>query len=252
MKGKFLAAAAATALILAVPALGEKPADRPGDTHTGGGGHGGDHRGSGGTPGGGGMGGPPPNGGMGGDHRGGSGGTPGGGGMGAGAHGGGTSPGGGASGHPGGTGGPPPNGGMGGDHRGGGKPGGGGTMPGGNPFGQPGGTGRPQPGGHPGGGSDTFRHRGDLDGFRRDFRAPHRRFHGGSYHRPNGWYAHRWSFGDFLPALFFGSSYWLNDYDSYDLPRPPRGTVWVRYGNDALLVDRRTGEVITVAYGIFY
>jgi Ni/Co efflux regulator RcnB len=30
------------------------------------------------------------------------------------------------------------------------------------------------------------------------------------------------------------------------------GTVWVRYGDDALLIDQYTGEVIQVAYGIFW
>ena len=33
---------------------------------------------------------------------------------------------------------------------------------------------------------------------------------------------------------------------------PMPGTVWVRYGDDALLIDRYTGEVIQVAYGIFW
>ena len=36
------------------------------------------------------------------------------------------------------------------------------------------------------------------------------------------------------------------------LDPPPPGTVWVRYGNDALLIDRYSGEVIQVVYGIFY
>ena len=33
---------------------------------------------------------------------------------------------------------------------------------------------------------------------------------------------------------------------------PPPGTVWVRYGRDALLIDRYTGEVIQVEYSVFY
>jgi hypothetical protein len=33
---------------------------------------------------------------------------------------------------------------------------------------------------------------------------------------------------------------------------PPPGTVWVRYGSDAVLIDRDTGEVIRVVYNIFY
>lgn len=34
--------------------------------------------------------------------------------------------------------------------------------------------------------------------------------------------------------------------------RPPYGAIWVRVGNDALLVDRDSGEVITVQYDVFY
>lgn len=33
---------------------------------------------------------------------------------------------------------------------------------------------------------------------------------------------------------------------------PPPDAVWVRYGPDALLVDRMTGEIIRVQYGVFY
>ena len=33
---------------------------------------------------------------------------------------------------------------------------------------------------------------------------------------------------------------------------PPPDAVWVRYGDDALLIDRYTGEVIQVEYGVFY
>src|SRR6185437_6110794 len=72
------------------------------------------------------------------------------------------------------------------------------------------------------------------------------------YRRPHGWYYRRWNYGDFLPALFFGQDYWISDYRDFDLPYPPEGTVWVRYGNDALLVDEDTGEIIQVIYGIFY
>ena len=96
--------------------------------------------------------------------------------------------------------------------------------------------------------------RRDFSNFRdyhRTFNAP-RRFRAPDYRRPNGWYDHRWSFGEFLPSLFWGSSYWLNDYSRYDLPPPPYGAVWVREGRDALLVDRDSGEIITVEYDVFY
>jgi len=33
---------------------------------------------------------------------------------------------------------------------------------------------------------------------------------------------------------------------------PPHGFVWVRYGPDLLLVNRRTGRIVDVIYGAFY
>ena len=79
-----------------------------------------------------------------------------------------------------------------------------------------------------------------------------RRFQIGTYVRPSGWYAHRWTFGEFLPAFFFVRTYWILDWGSFFLDAPPPGTVWVRVGDDAILIDQYTGEVIEVVYGIFY
>ena len=58
--------------------------------------------------------------------------------------------------------------------------------------------------------------------------------------------------GAFLPSLFYTHNYWIDDYVDFDLDDPPPGTVWVRYGSDALLIDEYTGEVIQVVFGIFY
>ena len=96
--------------------------------------------------------------------------------------------------------------------------------------------------------------RHDFSGFRdyhRNFHAP-RRFRTAFYRRPAGWYDHRWSFGEFLPAAFWARDYWLIDFADYDLPPPPYGAVWVRVGSDALLIDEDSGEIITVSYDIFY
>ena len=95
------------------------------------------------------------------------------------------------------------------------------------------------------------RHNSAFDSYRHASRARHH-YHAGSYHRPHGWYYRSWNYGDFLPALFFGQDYWIDDYEDYDLTDPPDGAVWVRYGSDALLVDDETGEIIQVVYGIFY
>ncbi len=96
--------------------------------------------------------------------------------------------------------------------------------------------------------------RRDFQRFRfyhRNHRAAHR-FRAPYYRRPYGWYAHRWTFGEFLPLAFWTRNYWIYDYLAYDLPPPPFGAAWVRVGNDALLVDDSTGEIIAVEYGVFY
>jgi Ni/Co efflux regulator RcnB len=85
----------------------------------------------------------------------------------------------------------------------------------------------------------------------RNFNSPHR-FHASTYQRPRGWYARRWTFGETLPALFWTQNYWIGDYVDYGLMPPPPGTIWVRDGSDALLIDQGDGEIIEVAYSVFY
>lgn len=91
----------------------------------------------------------------------------------------------------------------------------------------------------------------DKHAYQRNFRAPHQ-FHFGVYVRPHGWYYRRWGYGDILPALFWTQNYWIGDYVEFGLAVPPPGFVWVRYGNDALLVNMYTGEVLQVEYGLFF
>jgi Ni/Co efflux regulator RcnB len=55
-----------------------------------------------------------------------------------------------------------------------------------------------------------------------------------------------------LPSIFWANNYWINDYYDYGLGAPPPGTVWVRYGSDAILIDRYTGEILEVVYDQFY
>jgi Ni/Co efflux regulator RcnB len=87
--------------------------------------------------------------------------------------------------------------------------------------------------------------------FRRNFTAPHR-YHFGAYNRPHGWYAHRWVYGERLPHGWYDRDYWIGDYLTFGLIAPPDGYQWVRDGDDALLVDVDTGEVLQVEYGVFY
>ena len=57
---------------------------------------------------------------------------------------------------------------------------------------------------------------------------------------------------DNLALLSLERDYWLTDYYAYDLMAPPYGYEWVRYGDDALLVNIYTGEILQVEYDVFY
>jgi Ni/Co efflux regulator RcnB len=88
---------------------------------------------------------------------------------------------------------------------------------------------------------------------RRNVTAQHHyRYRGNSWRWPSGYRYQRWAFGMTLPSLFWSNNYWINDYSDYGLAYPPPGTVWVRYGNDAILIDRYSGEILEVVYGQFY
>jgi Ni/Co efflux regulator RcnB len=86
---------------------------------------------------------------------------------------------------------------------------------------------------------------------RANITAP-RRFHAVKvYVRPTGWYAHRWTYGERLPRAFFAPDYFILDFAAYGLISPWDGYEWVRYGDDALLIDIDTGEVIRTEYDLF-
>ncbi len=92
----------------------------------------------------------------------------------------------------------------------------------------------------------------DLTKFRRNVKAT-RRFHiAVQYNPPSGYHYRRWSYGQRLPSAYYARNYWLTDYLTFGLFAPPLGYVWVRYGDDALLIDEYTGEIVQVQYGIFY
>lgn len=55
-----------------------------------------------------------------------------------------------------------------------------------------------------------------------------------------------------LPRLFWGRQYWIDSYWQFGLANPPYGYVWVRYSNDALLVNVATGRILSVEYDLFY
>jgi Ni/Co efflux regulator RcnB len=79
-----------------------------------------------------------------------------------------------------------------------------------------------------------------------------RRFHIRPYIRPPHFYAHVWSFGEFLPQAWVAPEYLIEDWWNYDLPEPPYGYDWIRVGDDALLVDEYDGRVVQVVRDLFW
>lgn len=80
------------------------------------------------------------------------------------------------------------------------------------------------------------------------------RFRAGRYYAPRGWsYGYRpVSIGFVLSSLLYSNSYWLDDPYSYRLP-PAYGSLrWVRYYDDALLVDTRDGYVVDAIQNFFW
>ena len=74
------------------------------------------------------------------------------------------------------------------------------------------------------------------------------------YYAPSDWdYGYRrFSIGVTLSAGLWDQSYWIDDPYEYRLPPADGPYRWVRYYNDALLIDIETGEVVDTVYDIFY
>lgn len=93
--------------------------------------------------------------------------------------------------------------------------------------------------------------RPDYSRYHRAVTAP-KRYRAGVYHAPRGYRYQRWSYGQYLPSIYLARSFWLTNALAYGLFAAPPDAVWVRYGPDALLVDRYNGEIISVRYNVFY
>jgi Ni/Co efflux regulator RcnB len=91
---------------------------------------------------------------------------------------------------------------------------------------------------------DWWRYR---DSHRHLYRAPR-------YYHPYGYgYGYRrFSIGVYLDSLFFGSRYWIDDPWQYRLPPAYGSYRWVRYYDDVLLVDLRSGRVVDVIHDFFW
>ena len=74
---------------------------------------------------------------------------------------------------------------------------------------------------------------------------------GPEFRYPRGWGYRHWNRGEVLPRLFLAAPFFF-DYGYLGLPPPPRDFLWVRYGPDALLVNRFDGRIIDVIYDAFY
>ncbi len=113
---------------------------------------------------------------------------------------------------------------------------------------------------------DGHRWSGDRDGHRwsGDWRRDHRYdwrsyrdrnrslFRFGSYYDPYGYSYRRFSIGFNLWPSYYGSNYWLNDPWMYRLPPAYGPYRWVRYYDDALLVNIYTGQVVDVINNFFW
>jgi Ni/Co efflux regulator RcnB len=112
--------------------------------------------------------------------------------------------------------------------------------------------------------SESLRNRIATEGWRREWREDRRfdwrrhrdrdrsRFRLGFYYDPFGWSYRRWNLGWNLPSRFYSSRYWINDPFHYSLPPAYGPYRWVRYWNDALLVDLRTGRVVDAIPNFFW
>lgn len=74
----------------------------------------------------------------------------------------------------------------------------------------------------------------------------------GFYYDPFGWNYRRFSTGTYLWPNYYSQNYWINDPWRYRLPPAYGPYRWVRYHNDALLIDIWTGQVVDVIYGFFW
>ena len=92
-------------------------------------------------------------------------------------------------------------------------------------------------------------HRYDWQNWRRHHRST---FHLGIYYDPFGWNYRPYQIGWRLWPSYYSSRYWINDPWQYRLPYAPPGYRWVRYWDDAVLVDTWTGQVVDVIYNFFW
>jgi Ni/Co efflux regulator RcnB len=92
-------------------------------------------------------------------------------------------------------------------------------------------------------------YREDWREYRRDNRNAYRR---PAYVGPRGYSYRPVSVGYRFQPAYYGSRYVISDPYRYRLPRVNGNQRWVRYGNDAVLVNIRNGRVLAVNPGFFW
>ena len=112
-----------------------------------------------------------------------------------------------------------------------------------------------------------FAHRDRRDGYqwssnnwRSDNRYDWRRYRDhhhsifriGFYFDPFGYSYNRFGIGSYMYPSYYQSNYWISDPWQYRLPQAYGPYRWVRYHNDALMIDTWSGEVVDVIYGFFW
>lgn len=100
---------------------------------------------------------------------------------------------------------------------------------------------------------DMRNDRRDMRGDWRDYREAHRdTFRRGPYVGPRGFVYRAPVIGFRFAPIFYSSRYWIANPWTYRLPPAGYGMRWIRYGNDAVLVNMRTGRVVQVYRDFFW
>lgn len=77
-------------------------------------------------------------------------------------------------------------------------------------------------------------------------------FRRGAYYGPRGYRYRPVSVGYRFAPQYYGRNYWVNDWNRYRLARPGYNQQYIRYGNDVVLVDIRSGRALRVFNSFFY
>ena len=74
----------------------------------------------------------------------------------------------------------------------------------------------------------------------------------GFYSDPFGWNYRPWSIGSYMYPSYYDQNFWLDDPWQYRLPPAYGPYRWVRYWDDALMVNIYTGQVVDVIHNFFW